>query len=79
MDPKTLLFLWLAFVSFGGTVSSILKVSGLTKTAVVEGGKVTLVVALLASVASLVGWALFLIVVFLYGDTARRAIECVLG
>jgi hypothetical protein len=79
MDPKTLLIIWLVLAGFGSTVSNFMKIVGLTKTIVVEGGNKTRVVDILASSASTIGWLIFLLLIMFHGDIFIRAREFVFG
>ena len=79
MDPKTLVVLFLVFAGVGSTVNSVLRIAGLTKNVVVEGGNGPRVVAMLASAVSLVGWLIFLYTLMFHGDVFIRASEFLFG
>lgn len=55
MDLKTLLILWAILTAANTVVGSILKISGCTKTVVVEGGDATRIVGIVSSAASALG------------------------
>lgn len=75
MDPKTVLVICVFLVAAGSTVKNLLSLAGATKTKV-EGGAGTQAVYLTATVASLIGWGIFLVLLVMSGDTIVNAISC---
>lgn len=77
MDAKTLITLWFIFGVAGSVVNNFLRISGLTRIVVVNGGNTTRIVGGCGFMLAVVSWGIFIYTLMFHGDVIIRIINLI--
>ena len=79
MDPQRLLLLAVFLLVLGRAVNDLLRIFGLTRKIIVQGGDTTRAVAIVAHAASAIGAFLLVVLLIVQGDFMLERFACFVG